>query len=195
MSPALVTPYRKGNKTDRNDAEAILEAVTRPSMRFVMVKSVAQQDRSRCTGCGPSFASEAVVEQGLRVPCGEQGVLFRRQVAQISGRDRVAERDVSVTLHQPRHQRHAAGLDNLGAPAVKLATVARHSVDTPTFNQQVRGKSSFAAAVPNPAIPDDRLAHAVLPLLLDCSTPSAHHIGGGFRQASVLCSIDGLTKG
>jgi len=44
MSPALVMPYRKGNKTDRNDADAILEAVTRPSMRFVMVKSVAQQD-------------------------------------------------------------------------------------------------------------------------------------------------------
>jgi transposase len=37
-------PYRKGNKTDRNDADAILEAVSRPSMRFVMVKSVAQQD-------------------------------------------------------------------------------------------------------------------------------------------------------
>src|SRR6202790_559674 len=44
MSPALVMPYRKGNKTDRNDADAILEAVSRPSMRFVMVKSVAQQD-------------------------------------------------------------------------------------------------------------------------------------------------------
>src|SRR5271167_846223 len=44
MSPALVMPYRKGNKTDRNDADAILEAVSRPSMRFVMVKRVAQQD-------------------------------------------------------------------------------------------------------------------------------------------------------
>jgi transposase len=44
VSPALVTPYRKGNKTDRNDAEAILEAVVRPSMRFVAVKTVAQQD-------------------------------------------------------------------------------------------------------------------------------------------------------
>jgi len=44
LSPALVAPYRKGNKTDRNDADAILEAVSRPSMRFVMVKSVAQQD-------------------------------------------------------------------------------------------------------------------------------------------------------
>lgn len=44
VSPALVRPYRKGNKTDRNDAQAILEAVTRPTMRFVAVKSVAQQD-------------------------------------------------------------------------------------------------------------------------------------------------------
>jgi transposase len=44
LSPALVAPYRKGNKTDRNDAEAILEAMSRPSMREVAVKSVAQQD-------------------------------------------------------------------------------------------------------------------------------------------------------
>jgi len=32
-----------------------------------------------------------------------------------------------------------------------------------------RGKSSFAAAVPNPAISDDRLAHAVLPLFCRCT--------------------------
>ena len=44
MSPALVAPYRKGSKHDRNDAAAICEAVTRPAMRFVAVKSVAQQD-------------------------------------------------------------------------------------------------------------------------------------------------------
>lgn len=44
MSPALVAPYRKGNKHDRNDADAVLEAVSRPSMRFVAVKTIAQQD-------------------------------------------------------------------------------------------------------------------------------------------------------
>lgn len=44
MSPALVAPYRKGPKHDRNDADAILEAVTRPTMRWVAPKSVAQQD-------------------------------------------------------------------------------------------------------------------------------------------------------
>ena len=44
MSPALVVPYRKGHKHDRNDADAVLEAVSRPSMRFVAVKTIAQQD-------------------------------------------------------------------------------------------------------------------------------------------------------
>jgi transposase len=45
MSPALVRPYRSGiNKHDRNDADAICEAVGRPQMRYVAVKSVAQQD-------------------------------------------------------------------------------------------------------------------------------------------------------
>ena len=42
MAPKFVAPYRKGGKNDGNDAEAICEAVTRPSMRFVPVKSAEQ---------------------------------------------------------------------------------------------------------------------------------------------------------
>jgi transposase len=44
MSPRFVRPYVKSNKNDARDAEAICEAVGRPSMRFVAVKSQAQQD-------------------------------------------------------------------------------------------------------------------------------------------------------
>jgi transposase len=43
MPPAYVKPYVKRGKTDANDAEAICEAVTRPTMRFVAVKSPQQQ--------------------------------------------------------------------------------------------------------------------------------------------------------
>src|SRR5437879_2674147 len=43
MPPAYVKPYVKRNKNDGRDAEAICEAVGRPTMRFVPVKSVAQQ--------------------------------------------------------------------------------------------------------------------------------------------------------
>lgn len=41
MPPSYVKPYVKRGKTDAADAEAICEAVTRPSMRFVPVKSEA----------------------------------------------------------------------------------------------------------------------------------------------------------
>jgi transposase len=44
MGPQFVTSYRKGNKNDPNDAEAICEAVTRPSMRFVPIKRDQEQD-------------------------------------------------------------------------------------------------------------------------------------------------------
>jgi transposase len=44
MSPHFVAPYRKTQKNDGNDADAICEAVGRPSMRFVPVKSAVQQD-------------------------------------------------------------------------------------------------------------------------------------------------------
>ena len=43
MPPAYVKPYVKRGKTDAADAEAISEAVLRPSMRFVAIKSPEQQ--------------------------------------------------------------------------------------------------------------------------------------------------------
>jgi transposase len=43
MPPQYVKPYVKRNKNDRADAEAICEAVTRPSMRFVPIKDLDQQ--------------------------------------------------------------------------------------------------------------------------------------------------------
>jgi transposase len=43
MPPAYVKPYVKRQKNDAADAEAICEAVTRPSMRFVKVRSIDNQ--------------------------------------------------------------------------------------------------------------------------------------------------------
>jgi transposase len=44
IAPQFVKPFVKSNKNDANDAEAICEAMSRPHMRFVTVKSVEQQD-------------------------------------------------------------------------------------------------------------------------------------------------------
>ncbi len=43
MPPAYVKPYVKRGKTDASDAEAICEAVTRPTMRYVAIKAPEQQ--------------------------------------------------------------------------------------------------------------------------------------------------------
>jgi transposase len=43
IPPQYVKPYVKRNKTDAADAEAICEAVARPNMRFVPIKTIDQQ--------------------------------------------------------------------------------------------------------------------------------------------------------
>ena len=43
MAVQLIKPYRTKQKNDRNDTEAICEAVSRPQMRFVPIKTVEQQ--------------------------------------------------------------------------------------------------------------------------------------------------------
>ena len=44
IHPKFVTPYRQSSKNDFNDAEAIGEAMSRPRMRFVEIKTLEQQD-------------------------------------------------------------------------------------------------------------------------------------------------------
>ena len=79
MAPKLVTPYRKGGKNDSNDAEAICEAVSRPTMRFVPVKSPEQQavlclHRVRQ---GLVHTRTAIINQ-LRGLLAEFGIVFRQ---------------------------------------------------------------------------------------------------------------------
>jgi transposase len=78
MAPQFVKPYVKSNKNDANDAEAICEAVTRPSMRFVPQKSVEQQDlqclhrvRSRLVACRTQLINQIrglLAEYGIVLP-------------------------------------------------------------------------------------------------------------------------------
>ncbi len=60
MAPQFVKPYVKSNKNDMLDAEAIAEAVTRPTMRFVPIKEVNQQDIPALHRGWPSDATFAI---------------------------------------------------------------------------------------------------------------------------------------
>src|SRR5262245_3815762 len=80
MAPQFVKPYVKANKNDMRDAEAIAEAVTRPTMRFVPIKDVAQQDiqalhrvRERLMGERTALVNEVhglMHEYGIVIPKG-----------------------------------------------------------------------------------------------------------------------------
>src|SRR6516162_5954233 len=93
MSPRFVRPYVKSSKNDARDAEAICEAVTRPSMRFVTVKSQAQQDMLALHRIRALLIRErtAMMNQvrGLLAECGivvPQGAArLRRALAELLG--------------------------------------------------------------------------------------------------------------
>lgn len=77
MSPEYVRPYVKAQKNDDRDAEAIAEAATRPTMRFVELKSQAQLDvqslhraRSRLVGARTTLTNQLraiLLERGTTI--------------------------------------------------------------------------------------------------------------------------------
>jgi len=61
MPARYVRPYSKGQKNDFRDAEAIAEAVLRPTMKFVAIKTVEQLDLQRCIACANGWFASAPV--------------------------------------------------------------------------------------------------------------------------------------
>jgi transposase len=89
MSPEYVHPYVKAQKNDDRDAEAIAEAATRPTMRFVELKSEEQLDmqtlhraRDRLVGERTAPINQLrtiLLQRGIVVPQG-RGKLERELV-------------------------------------------------------------------------------------------------------------------
>jgi len=84
MSPEYVQPYVKAQKNDDRDAEAIAEAATRPTMRFVELKSEEQLDmqslhraRDRLVGERAALINQLrafLLERGVIVPKGRRNL-------------------------------------------------------------------------------------------------------------------------
>ncbi|WP_370543520.1 IS110 family transposase, partial [Burkholderia pseudomallei] len=99
ISPQFVKPFVKGNKTDGNDAEAICEALQRPSMRFVPIKSVEQQDvqslhraRSRLVSNRTGLVSQ------MRGILAERGIVFAQSITRARREIPVIVADTSNAL-------------------------------------------------------------------------------------------------
>ena len=59
MPAKYVRPYSKGQKNDFRDAEAIAEAVQRPTMKFVATKTADQLDLRHCIACESDWSVNA----------------------------------------------------------------------------------------------------------------------------------------
>ena len=82
MAPQFVKPYVKSNKTDANDAQAVCEAMSRPSMRFVAVKSIEQQDIQAVHRVRASVIRERVGKANqLRALAYEYGLVAPREIS------------------------------------------------------------------------------------------------------------------
>jgi transposase len=83
MPPAYVKPYVKRGKTDASDAEAICEAVMRPTMRYVAIKSPEQQAALALHRTRDLFVKQRTqLVNMIRGLLGEFGIEIRRGIGQ-----------------------------------------------------------------------------------------------------------------
>lgn len=87
MAPQYVKPYVKTNKNDARDAEGICEAVGRPSMRFVPIKTVQQQGVLAVHRARQSFVSARTAQANqIRGLMGELGIVIPQGISHIQGK-------------------------------------------------------------------------------------------------------------
>ena len=114
MSPEYVRPYVKSQKNDDRDAEAIAEAATRPTMRFVALKSEEQLDMQTL-----HRARDRTDRANQSAAGGAAGA--RHHSCTRPAQTRAASRGLKRTARsQPKNacadRRHAAAMDRVGPP-------------------------------------------------------------------------------
>lgn len=91
MPPQYVKPYVKRNKNDRADAEAICEAVRRPTMRFVPIKDLGAQELSQVHAVRERVVrARTALSNEIHGIFGEYGVILPKGVEKLVTRVHVA---------------------------------------------------------------------------------------------------------
>lgn len=177
MAPQFVKPYVKTNKNDQADSEAICEAVSRPNMRFVPVKSVEQQDilsihrvRERLVRNRTALANEIrglLLEFGIAIPQGinkistklteilDEGTLSQLSYQTFSElREEFLDNDKKIKELEKRLKIIASGLDRYkqltAIPGIGLitATALIASVGNGSCFENGRQLSAWLGLVP-----------------------------------------------
>ncbi len=134
MPAKYVRPYSKGQKNDFRDAEAIAEAVQRPTMRFVSIKSVDQLDLQALHRIRDRLVSQrtGVINQ-IRAFLLERGIAVRQGLRFLHAElpDILATREDTLSPHMIRLIQDLAGdwrrlNERIEALSDEIATIAKH---------------------------------------------------------------------
>jgi transposase len=163
MPPAYVKPYVKRQKNDAADAEAICEAVGRPTMRFVPVKTVEQQSvmmlhrvrlmltRQR-TQVGNAIRAH-LAELGIVAPVGRKGLasLLAIIADETDARLPATMRGCLAMLAEQLQRLNAQVLENDKAirATVRASEAARRLMAVPGVGPLLA--SALVASIPDPA--------------------------------------------
>jgi transposase len=189
MAPQFVKPYVKSNKTDRNDAEAICEAMSRPAMRFVAIKSVEQQDIQAVHRVRSGLVSQRTSKANqIRGLVGEYGLVAPLRLSHLRKSIPLWLEDAENNLTM-RFRRLLAGLrEDLQALDSRIAeldqeirTLAKESPAAQRL-QQLRGVGPITATALVAALGDGKAFNKGRDFAVSLGLTPRQHSSGGKAQ-------------
>jgi len=162
MPPAYVKPYVKRGKNDAVDAAAVCEAMTRPGMRFVPIKSADQQAVLMLHKTRELLIKQRTMSvNALRGHLAEFGLIAPKGIGRVSQLLELANADASLPEEGKDAVKllalHLEGLDRSIDVAEKKIAAASAGSPTSQLLDQVSGvgpliASAIAASVPDPGV-------------------------------------------
>jgi transposase len=162
MPPAYTKPYVKRGKNDAADAEAICEAVSRPGMRFVPVKSAEQQATLMLhTTRELLIKQRTMTVNALRSHLSECGIIVAKGVGRVDELLELADKDAmlpnaakaAVKVLAQTLEGFDKSLDELEdeiASAHARSEMSRLLVEVPGIGKLIA--TAIVASMPNPSV-------------------------------------------
>ena len=201
MPPAYVKPYVKRGKTDAADAEAICEAVTRPTMRFVAVKTADQQAVLMLHKTRNLLVRQrTMLVNALRGHLAEYGIVHRQGAVGVAAAIQALHeaRDALPELARDALHTIVARLRDLSAEVERIEAriVAWHrGNETSRRLATIPGIGPITASAIAAAVPDASLFRSGRQFAAWLGlTPRAHSSGGKERLGGISRQGDGYLR-